>query len=361
MLHRKKILFIGGSYNQSTMMFAISQYLKHYECYFTPHYCDGVLDLFAKAGMLDFTPIGGIHKKVTEEFFSRMGVAVDYKGLLYDYDLVVTCSDLIIQKNIRTKKIVLVQEGMTDPENLMYHLVRTLRLPRFLASTSTNGLSDSYEMFCVASQGYKDFFVRKGVRPEKIAVTGIPNYDDLARHTENNFPHHHFVLVATSDARETYKLDNRKKFIRKCVAIAAGRPLIFKLHPNENFARAKREIETYAPGSKVYTDGDTMAMIANCDVLITQYSTVVYAGIVFGKEVHSYFDHDTLHQMAPMQNGGDSARRIALICESVLHRSPKSNGKTRYPALLSSGRSVYAKAVKRLASIMNKTLISCTS
>ncbi len=43
--------------------------------------------------------------------------------------------------------------------------------------------------------------------------------------------YHNFVLVATSDMRETYKYENRKKFIKKAYKIADGRQLIFKLHP----------------------------------------------------------------------------------------------------------------------------------
>ena len=30
--------------------------------------------------------------------------------------------------------------------------------------------------FCVASEGYRDLFISKGVKPEKIYVTGIPNF-----------------------------------------------------------------------------------------------------------------------------------------------------------------------------------------
>jgi hypothetical protein len=90
----------------------------------------------------------------------------------------VTCTDLFPPKNIRDNKIVLVQEGITDPESSVFHLVKRLRfLPLWLAGTSTTGLSDACRAFCVASEGYRDFFIRTGVRPEKFVVTGIPNFD----------------------------------------------------------------------------------------------------------------------------------------------------------------------------------------
>ncbi len=316
----KKVLFIGGSVNQTSMGHAVAKHLEDdYDCYFTPYYCDGLLRLMAQAGWLDFTVIGGRFRAQTEAYLRENDLQVDYTGQRQNYDLVVTGSDLLIQKNISNKKIVLIQEGMTDPENLMFHLVKWLGLPRWLAgNTSANGLSDAYQVFCVASEGYRDFFVEKGVKPEKIVVTGIPNFDDLAQLLDNDFPHKNYVLVATSDVRETKRFDGRKKFIRRCLEIADGRPIIFKLHPNEKIKRATREIEALAPHALVFADGNTGHMIANCDALITQYSSVVYIGLVLGKEVHSYFDVERLKKLTPVQNGGASAKKIAGVCRALL-------------------------------------------
>ena len=317
---RKKILFIGGSVNQTSMGHAVAKHLEDdYACCFTPYYCDGLLRLMAQAGWLDFTVIGGKFRVQTEAYLRENDLQVDYAGQRQDYDLAVTGGDLLIQKNIRNKKIVLIQEGMTDPENSMFHLVKRLGLPRWLAgNTSANGLSDAYQVFCVASEGYRDFFVEKGVKPEKIVVTGIPNFDNAAQFSNNDFPHRNYVLVATSDMRETKRFDNRKKFIRRCLEIADGRPIIFKLHPNEKVERATREIEALAPHALVFADGNTNHMIANCDVLITQYSSVVYVGLALGKETHSYFDVERLKRLTPIQNGGASDRNIAEVCRGLL-------------------------------------------
>jgi hypothetical protein len=324
-LTKRKILFIGGSLNQTTMLHRVAQELADHECYFTPYYCDGsILKLLERNGFLDFTPIGGRHKLRTEDYLRKNDLRVDYGGTRHDYDLVVTSSDLLIQKNIRRKNVVLVQEGMTDPENIMYFLVKHLGLPRYLASTSTTGMSDAYVKFCVASDGYRDLFIQKGGRPEKLVVTGLPNFDNLKQYLTNTFPLRQYVLVATSDARETYKLDNRRRFLKKCLRIADGRPLMFRLHPNERTDRARSEIEKYAPGSLVFTSGSTEEMVANCDVLITQYSTVVYVGLALGKECHSYFDIETLRRLLPVQNNGTSAANIAHVCLPYLHRKRSS-------------------------------------
>ncbi|WP_374685994.1 hypothetical protein [Promineifilum sp.] len=367
---RKTILFIGGSLNMTRMTHAVARHLQdEFDCWFSPFYSDGLYDLLAShTRLIDFTVLGGNFRRQTDAYLRQHNLPIDYRGEARAYDLYVATTDLYVPKNLRDKPFILIQEGMTDPEGIMYHLVKWFKLPRYFASTSTNGLSNQYRYFCVASEGYRDFFIRKGVRPDKLVVTGIPNYDNCASYLNNDFPYRDFVLIATSDARETYKLDNRKRFLRRALAIANGRPVIFKLHPNENFQRAEREIrEVWAEAARgsggageqggvknydlgirngeevvsggqprtaddrrppitdeplIYTDGNIDHMIANCSALICQYSTVVYAGIALGKEVHSYFDLAMLKRLMPMQNGGTSGRNIAQLCRHILLGEP---------------------------------------
>src|SRR5208337_2164585 len=114
----KKILFICGSLNQTTQMHQIARHLTDCDCYFTPYYGDGLIKTLTRSGLLDFTILGGPFRQTTERYLQGHNCAIDYEGRTnqHHYDLVLTCSDLIIQKNIRGKKIILVQEGMTDPE-----------------------------------------------------------------------------------------------------------------------------------------------------------------------------------------------------------------------------------------------------
>jgi hypothetical protein len=293
--------------------------MKEHDCYFTPYYGDGIVNIIAKLGWLNFTVLGGRHKRETEEYFLRHNLQVDTRGEARAYDLVVTCSDLLVQKNIRNKRVVLVQEGITEPEGIMYHLVKWLKLPRYLANTSTNGLSNEYDIFCVASKGYAELFVRKGVWEKKIVVTGIPNFDNVKIAHDNDFPFHGHVLVATSPLRETFRYDDRRAFVRKCNAIAGERTLIFKLHPLENAERAIREIYQNAPDAIVFAHGDINQMIANADVVITQQSTCTFVALALDKEVHTNLNMAELKRLMPIQNGGSSAEHIAQICERALH------------------------------------------
>lgn len=317
-LRRPRVLFIGGSMNQTTQMHQVAQAFGECQPWFSAHYASGIPQATARLGLLDFTVLGGQAKRRSEAYFAEHALNEDYEGKRNQYDLVVTSSDLVIPANIRGKPIVVVQEGMMDPERWIYHLVRALRLPRWLANTSMTGLSHAYRAFCVASEGYRDDFVRKGVDPRRMVVTGCPNFDHAESYRDNDFPHRGYVLGATSCLRETLKYENRREYIARVLRIADGRPVLFKLHPNENVARATREIERWAPGAMILAEGNTNHMIANCDVLVTRYSSVLFVALALGKEVHADLPIDRLRRLMPWQNGGTAAARIADVCRQVL-------------------------------------------
>lgn len=316
----KKILFVGGSLNQTTICHAVARHLENeYACWFSPFFVDGLYEPLRRAGLLDVTVAGGNQRRRTECYLQRESLPVDYRGKRDEYDLYVFVSDILLPRRVRNKPLLLIQEGMTDPEGLMYQLTKALRLPLYFGGTSTTGLSDAYQHFCVASEGYRDLFIRKGVNPDKLRVTGIPNFDHAAGYLDNDFPHRDYVLVATSDSRETLKRASKRPFLEWAAAIADGRPMIFKLHPNENFERSTREIKPLLPDAMVLTRGNTEHMIANAQALITEHSSCIYVGLALGKECHSYvFDMDELRRLMPMQNGGTSGARIAEIVREIV-------------------------------------------
>jgi hypothetical protein len=319
---RKKILFTIGSPNQTSQMHQIASQLSDYDCYFSQLYSKHpVVRLVQRTGLLDTTILAGEFKRKGDAYLDKHQLRNDYARSIYNnsYDLVLMCSDLLVTKELRKVKTVWVQEGMTDPITGWGRMTRNLGLPGYFAkNTAYNGSSNICDIYCAASEGYKDQFSRLGTDASKIIVTGIPNYDNAAIFLNNDFPHRDYVLVATSDIREAFNSDDRPAFIRRCVEIAGSRKLIFKLHPNEKKERAVAEIKAIAPSAIVYTEGNTEHMIANCEELITQYSTVVYIGIALGKKVHSYFNIEQLRRLAPIQNGGVSAARIADICRQYI-------------------------------------------
>ncbi len=315
---RPSVLFICGSLNQTTQAHQIAQCLPEVRAVFTPYYVDGVLEVFRRLGWLDFTNIGDPWRRKCEAYLREHNLPIDYGGQRDDYALVFTLQDAVVPANTRGKRMILVQEGMTDPENLTFQFVKRFRfLPRWLCSTAATGLSDAYDRFCVASEGYREHFIHKGVKPEKIRVTGIPNFDDCARYRNNSIRERDYVLVCTSDGRETFKLDDREAFLRRAVSIANGRRIIFKLHPNERVDRAEREIRAHAPHATILTEGSAEELVANCATLIVEWSTLAYVGLALGKEVYSNFDLEQLRRLLPEQHGR-AAHNIANVARELL-------------------------------------------
>jgi hypothetical protein len=316
----KRALFVCGTLHTTSQMHHIARELPEYSHAFSPYWGDTpALRVLRRLGALETSILGERAWARCLSYLHARRLPVDIEGREGPYDLVVTTHDAVVQRSILGSKIVLVQEGMTDPLVWTYHVWRAMRgvVPRYVTATAATGLSDAYDRFCVASQGYKDLFVSRGARAEKLVVTGVPNLDDCRRYARNDFPMRGYVLVCTTDTRETMKRDDRAAFIRRAVAIAAGRPLVFKLHPNEDAARSRAEIARWAPTARVFEQGKAEEMVANCDVLVTQWSTLAYVGLALGKEVHSAFDIDELRRLLPVQNCC-AARLIADVCRDLV-------------------------------------------
>jgi hypothetical protein len=320
---RKKILFITGSINQTSQMQQISRHLEDFDCWFSQLFPDTPLlkAIVKHTPVAKQTVVDDHFREKSENYLEQYGAQLDYGGNKNEYDLVVNCTDMVVAEKFRQCKTIWVQEGMIDKPTLLTGLVKAFGFPTyFTGDTSLNGSTNVCDIYCAASMGYKNYFANNGTDAAKLIVTGIPNYDNQRQYIQNDFPFHNYVMVATSDMRETYRFENRPAFIKRAAKIADGRQLLIKLHPNEKVSRAEAEIKKHAPaGTLMFSCGNTNHMIANCCELITQYSTVVYTGIALGKKVHSYFDLEQLKRLAPIQNGGTSAKNIAQICRGYIN------------------------------------------
>ncbi len=169
------MLFIGGTINHTTQVRQIAAELPDCDHAFTWYYCHGLLELLRRLGALKTTAVGDKLRARCLTHLEEHGLPLDLGGLRGPYDLAITCSDMVVPANLRGRPLVLVQEGMTDPEDLVFKLVRAFRLPPWLTTTSSaTGLSHAYDRFCVASEGYRDLFVRKGVAPTRSSSPASP-------------------------------------------------------------------------------------------------------------------------------------------------------------------------------------------
>src|SRR5262249_19998606 len=190
-MNRPRVLLIGGNYNHTTMMHAIGRELAaDCDCVYTPYYCDdnSVLDWMRRFGLLEFVALGHEFRRRCLTYLASHELAIDLGGKRGGYDLVVTCSDLIVPANV-SAPLVGVQEGMIDPQLFWWKVMQKfprLELPRWAAGTACTGLSHAYDAYCVASDGYRRDFIERGARADKIVVTGLPNFDDYKRYIQPN-------------------------------------------------------------------------------------------------------------------------------------------------------------------------------
>lgn len=316
--HKPRVLFICGSVNQTSQLHQVAAHLPEFRASFSPFYVDFPTDLIRRFRLAEATIMGFKRRGWCLEYLEKHNLAVDVGGERGPYDLVVTCTDLVIPKNVRGLPLVVVQEGIFDPPGLVHKLVSRFRfLPPWLSGTSMTGTSPYFDRFCVASEGYRDHMVRMGADPKKIVVTGIPNFDDCKRYRNNLFPHKGYVLACTSDTRETFKFDPREAFVTRVRDVARGRQVIFKLHPNENYDRERRIIQRIIPEALVLQKGSAEEMIANAEVVLTQWSSTVFVALALGKEVYSNFPREEIVRLCPLQNDGTSAEHIAAVCRDL--------------------------------------------
>src|SRR5262245_57376478 len=99
---RPRALFICGSINQTTQLHQIAQELPVVEAHYTPYYCDVVLEIMRRLGMLNFTILGHPWRRDCMGYLERHALPVDLNGAKGPYDLVVTSSDVIVPLNIRS-------------------------------------------------------------------------------------------------------------------------------------------------------------------------------------------------------------------------------------------------------------------
>lgn len=324
--NKKNILCIVGSLNQTTQLHDIARFLdKEYNIYYSQLYGDGLAYKFvAESGFFDNTVLGknSSFTLKSKKYIKDNGLVYDYRGTSkgIEYDMAILSTDLVVPRSFLAKKTVWVQEGMIDPLTSLAKMVKKLNLPTFLpGNTSLNGTSNKADIYFAASKGYKKYFNALGTQSEKILTTGVPNFDNIIEMQNLQFEYKDYVLVATSDIRDLGGNEDRVHFILECVKIASGRPLIFKLHPNENFDKSSREIRENAPAdTMIFNTGSIDPMIAHCHTLITQYSSTVYLGMILGKKIYSYFPIEELKANVPIQNGGKSAEIISEIIRDFM-------------------------------------------
>jgi len=312
-------------YNASALR-EVALALPGWDCRFAPFYSQptAAYRQLLRAGLIDKTPLAAhLHDSVVQKI-RQLGLLHDrnHVGGLRDYDLVVLGNDFFIPQDLRGfYPKVLVQEGWVWPFAWRRRVVASARLPSILASANGSGLSHKYTYFCVASEGYREAFAPK-IPLGRMVVTGLPLLDrvrdelgsfvDRSRSVD-------YVLLATHPGREYYEGERRLALLKRTRAIAAGRRIVVKFHPQEKQDRARREVEKVLPEAMVAAETDVRPLIANCAALVTTYSTVIFYAMLMNKPVFSSYSEAHIEKLLPEQNG-DAASRIAAVCRRAIER-----------------------------------------
>lgn len=314
MKNKKKILFYCGSINQTSQLFQVSQFLSDdYDCWFTPPYAENWERYVIAAGLVDFAIVGRPRVRQCLDFLEERNLQIDYKlKSSRDFDLVYLCTDIYQPESYSRYRRIVVQEGFVIPEDWRGPVLRRMDWPYGWGDTQLTALTDKYDYFCTAGEGYRQFFIDRGAHPDKLIATGVPNFDNLTKHLDNDFPEKDFALIITSSIREAVGREDRPAYIRYALEKADGRPVIFKLHPLEKHDRAIREIRRITSEGQILTSGNTEHMIANSSCVIARASSVIMTALALDKEVYSpEYSDETIKLFRPLQNGGASAEKIA--------------------------------------------------
>src|SRR5262249_57552033 len=107
---------------------------------FTPYYADGITGAIARAGLAEMSIGGRKRRGWCLDWLRRHQMPLDVDGREGGYGLAVTCSDVVMPRNIRGIPTVAVQEGILDPERIGYWLCRTFPfLPLWIRGTPMDG------------------------------------------------------------------------------------------------------------------------------------------------------------------------------------------------------------------------------
>lgn len=320
-----RCLFLCTTKYNASVLRLVADALPDWDCWFSPFYSteNTAYRLAWNLGFIQRTPLNTDYLKKVIQGMEELDLKLDV-GAKGSYDIIVLGNDIFVPQDLRARRPkVLVQEGWVWPHGWRRWLCKRTSLPGWFAGSNGSGLSNTYDYFCVASQGYKELFVRSGIKDHRIVVTGLPTLDAVERDFAplmDNTEKLKFVLVTTHPGREYFDGENRRKLLAQARLIAHGRPIVVKLHPHENHIRAIREVSAWLPEATVVVEGDTTQLIANCSDLLTTYSTTIFYALLLGKRVYCSYPTSEIIKLLPEQNG-QAAQHIAKVCHLALMKS----------------------------------------
>ncbi len=163
-----QVLFVCGADRQTHEMHRIAQQLSDCRVWFTPYYGGTVLTMLRELGMLERTIAGNRLGEECLGYLRNHHLPIDLDGRRARYDLVVTCSDLVLARNTRARRVVVVHNGRLGVSHLLGSRIAH-RLSRWLGQSPSR--------WCVTSEADRESLHRLGFPGERITVIGSAGND----------------------------------------------------------------------------------------------------------------------------------------------------------------------------------------
>jgi len=316
---KKNILFIGSTVDQIKVMHTISDHLNPvHNCFFTPFYLDNVVSKLGLSRQLENIVFGKNYREDIFDYIQNNDLKLDECGESNHYDLVVTFSTLIIPKNIRNSRIVLLQDLMNEPRNFMAYFTKWFKFSSYLNKPSSINLFERYDVVCVASPGYRKRFIRNGADPDKIALTGIPEFTTFPDTLPDDVLQRGVVHLVTLPLWGSLEKEYRKDLQMNLNWIADGRPIYFKLLPTDQPIIATRKIKNTLLNVRVFTGSRNHLKNIYERGLISKRTACLFTASVIGDKLHIFADAEVLRHLKPYQNSTASAEKIANVCKNLM-------------------------------------------
>jgi len=141
----------------------------------------------------------------------------------------------------------------------------------------------------------KNSYVKSGLEPERIVVTGVAHFDLLFnrdKEQDNQVlracgvdPGQKYAIF-TTDNIALDETENMLTGVINAIMKMEALQLVVKVHPREGIESYQRLAEQYHdPRVHVVKDVDLYALISGCELLITKYSTTALEAMMIGKPV----------------------------------------------------------------------------
>ena len=109
-----RVFFICGSLNQTTQMHQIAAQMPDSAASFSPYYGDAFLTKLRALGLVEPTIGGNKLRQRCLDYLTAQGLDIDMDGQRGGYDLVVTCSDVIVPRNVTSNLPELSAEPINE-------------------------------------------------------------------------------------------------------------------------------------------------------------------------------------------------------------------------------------------------------